>query len=144
VADTTAKEAWVQQGRRYAFMFTFEDPDRPWWKLRPRAAFLIAVLGAGVTRLLAGARSHRALAIGSLAIVAFNWILHSFWGDELFLYSPHWQLALLVMLSGLLLPGGQGRWLGLVSLGGLLIGEVLNDASVLTTMMATLERASAR
>jgi hypothetical protein len=36
-----------------------------------------------------------------LLIVAFNWLLHSFWGTEHFLYSQHWQLPLLLLLAGL-------------------------------------------
>jgi len=37
----------------------------------------------------------------SLAILIFNWGLHSIWGVDLILYSQHWQMALLVLLAGL-------------------------------------------
>jgi len=41
----------------------------------------------------------KALARASLAIVAFNWILHGFWGGEQFLYSQHWHMSLLVLMG---------------------------------------------
>jgi len=41
----------------------------------------------------------KALARASLAIVAFNWVLHGFWGGEQFLYSQHWHMSLLVLMG---------------------------------------------
>jgi hypothetical protein len=47
------------------------------------------------------------LARASLAILAFNWVFHSFWGDESFMYSMHWQVPLIVLIAALTaaLPG---------------------------------------
>jgi hypothetical protein len=41
------------------------------------------------------------LAKASLAILAFNWIFHSFWGDESFMYSMHWQVPLVILVATL-------------------------------------------
>jgi hypothetical protein len=41
------------------------------------------------------------LAKASLAILAFNWIFHSFWGDESFMYSLHWQVPLILLVATL-------------------------------------------
>jgi hypothetical protein len=41
----------------------------------------------------------RSVARASLAVLAFNWVFHGFWGGEQFLYSQHWHISLLVLLG---------------------------------------------
>jgi len=53
----------------------------------------------------------KTLFLAALALLGFNWIFHSIFGKELFLYSQHWQVALMVVLSMALV----GRsWVGIV------------------------------
>jgi len=49
------------------------------------------------------------LAMAVVLIIMFNWLLHTFWGNELFLFSPHWHFASVVGLIPLvrLLPTGR-------------------------------------
>lgn len=53
--------------------------------------------------------------------IAWNLLFHNIWGDEFFLYSPHygWALALLPFVS----PGYSWKWLPLAGL--VMIGQVL-------------------
>jgi hypothetical protein len=51
-----------------------------------------------------------ALYLLSLSHLAFHWILHSFFGLELFLYSQHWIVPLVIAIAmGLTLPGRRER-----------------------------------
>jgi len=36
--------------------------------------------------------------VGVAAFLGFNWLLHTFWGEELFLFSPHWHFAAVLAL----------------------------------------------
>ncbi len=40
--------------------------------------------------------------VGVATYLAFNWLLHTFWGEELFLFSPHWHFAAVLALIPLL------------------------------------------
>lgn len=40
--------------------------------------------------------------ISCFGIVLFNWIFHSFWGEQFFLYSQHWQVAIFIIIGYLL------------------------------------------
>ena len=67
-----------------------------------------------------------------LSWIAFNVVFHNFWGDEFFLFSPHWSWALLALL----LTGVQYvpfRWLAAA---GILIS--LAQAQSLWLIRATL------
>ena len=59
-------------------------------------------------------------------IIMFNWVLHSFWGNELFLFSPHWHIASVVGFIPLvrLLPAGRVTAFLIVLLSSVLV--VLN------------------
>jgi hypothetical protein len=43
---------------------------------------------------------YRSLAIPAVLVLAYNGVLHTFWGTELILYSMHWHAALLMLLAG--------------------------------------------
>jgi hypothetical protein len=61
------------------------------------AAAWVALLAAGVVRTLRR-REERATAVLLLTWVAGNLLLHVVWGDEYFLYSPHWAWALFALV----------------------------------------------
>ena len=63
-------------------------------------AVLVALsLGLGLWR-----RSEQSfpVVVGVTALLCFNWLLHAFWGEELFLFSPHWHFAAVLALIPLL------------------------------------------
>jgi hypothetical protein len=63
------------------------------------------------------------LAMAVLLIIMFNWLLHTFWGNELFLFSPHWHFASVAGLIPLIsfLPNGRRTGILIVSLSGTLV-----------------------
>jgi hypothetical protein len=65
----------------------------------------------------------KALALAVVLIIMYNWILHAFWGNELFLFSPHWHFASVVGLIPLVrfLPTGRGTDISMVLLSATLV-----------------------
>lgn len=63
------------------------------------------------------------LSIAVVLIIMFNWLLHTFWGNELFLFSPHWHIASVVGLIPLvrLLPTGRRTDISIVLLSAVLV-----------------------
>jgi hypothetical protein len=81
----------------------------------------------------------------SLAILAFNWGLHSVWGVDLILYSQHWQAALVVLLAGLYRAFPSSSALVTVALCALLVAtglENLRSGAAMTTAMQVEHRGS--
>jgi hypothetical protein len=70
---------------RYPFRFSFIDSAITGPRLLGSWAVLICGLVAGVRR-FGGSPLVRATAV----VLAFNFVLHSVWGQEVFLYSQHW------------------------------------------------------
>lgn len=54
----------------------------------------------------------RVLFLAALAQIGFNWMFHSIFGKELFLYSQHWQAALIVVISMALVDASRVRTVG--------------------------------
>ncbi len=50
--------------------------------------------------------------VGVTTVLGFNWLLHTFWGEELFLFSPHWHCAAVLALIPLLrrYSGAVSTW----------------------------------
>jgi len=67
--------------------------------------------------------------------ILFNWAFRFVWGDERFLYAPHWSRAITVML---LLAGRQGalpRWFSPLA-GVLLLAQALALADIVRLVAA--------
>jgi len=80
----------------------------------------------------------RSLARASLAIIAFNWILHGFWGGEQFLYSQHWHMSLLVLLGSAVMAfeaRGRNTTVPLVIC---ILGIAISNSIVLTKSLQAL------
>lgn len=89
-------------GRHSRYVTMFEVPVRPFgWLASPGALAMLGLLAAGAVGLARGPRPARFMLGASLALLAFNALLHTFWGSGLILYSQHWQIALVVLLAGL-------------------------------------------
>lgn len=69
------------------------------------ALLVFALTIAAVARLARGGAAGQS-AFVLTAWVAFNWLFHSLWGDERFLYTPHWAWVLPVTLA---LSADRGR-----------------------------------
>lgn len=82
-------------------MFTYENAQRslPFFLLGIAA---IALMSAGAWSYINSER-WRPMALGCIGILLFNILLHAVYGDELFLYSQHWQVVCVVLMAGLLL-----------------------------------------
>jgi hypothetical protein len=63
------------------------------------------------------------LAMAVVQVIMFNWLLHTFWGNELFLFSPHWHVASVVGLIPLarFQPAGRGVDIVIFLLSGILV-----------------------
>jgi hypothetical protein len=110
-----AYRAWVDVPRAFAYSFIPAPPlvittpsasatDAPiaisfqraapdWRRIGP---FLV-VLGASVLAAL-GRHSIRPLSVTALALLLFNWGFHTFFGEELLLYSKHWTTAAALLI----------------------------------------------
>jgi len=117
----------------YSFQFSFEN-QQSWLNF----IVVIALLGWAALALRWQNRATRYLFGTAATIIAFNWTLHLFFGEELFVYSQHWLMAMLIMLAGLLQPnptfGTTGRWSLLV----LVLLAAWNDVQILDRVMSRL------
>ncbi len=109
--DTT-----LRQTMRFTITYHAPPSDIPgqWW----RAVLTLAVLAAAVACARSIAPWQRTVFGAAALVVAFNWLLHTFYGTEYFLYSQHWDIALVVMLAALVAIPGRRRHLarGLLAL----------------------------
>lgn len=121
------------------FTLTYQAPRRGqpggWW----RAALVLATLiASGVAAFWAPAPLRTVLA-GAWAVLAFNWLLHGFYGSELFLYSQHWAIPLLITLAALAAVRGALRASACALLVLLTVFCVWNSAVVWHAVLGLLE-----
>jgi hypothetical protein len=80
----------------------------------------------------------RSLARASLVILAFNWILHGFWGSEQFLYSQHWHVSLLVLIGAAVSVLEARRWTAVAPLVICVVGVAVSNWLVLAKTLQAL------
>jgi len=80
----------------------------------------------------------RLLARVSLVILAFNWILHGFWGGEQFLYSQHWHVSLLILMGAAVSVLEARRWNAVVPLVICVAGVAVSNSMVLVETLRAL------
>ena len=80
----------------------------------------------------------RSLARASLVVIAFNWILHGFWGGEQFLYSQHWHVSLLVLAAATVSVFEARRWHTGTLLVICVVGVAVSNAIVLSEVLKAL------
>ena len=80
----------------------------------------------------------RSLARVSLVILAFNWILHGFWGGEQFLYSQHWHVPLLILIGAAVSVLEERGWNAVVPLVICVVGIAVSNAMVLVKTLQAL------
>lgn len=102
---TAGPTASYRSDDRYQFRFTFEEGAGP---AGPVGLLSLAlVVAGGVLSFRRGA--FRTIGMASVAVILFNWILHSAWGDETFLYSQHWFVSMLILMA-LAVVWMERRW----------------------------------
>jgi hypothetical protein len=126
----------LHQDMRFALTYHTLRHIRPgaWW----RTALILAVLLLSVVsaRFLP---SWQRTVIGAAALVlGFNWIFHAFYGSEMFLYSQHWAIPLLVILAGLAAVRGSYRRPARLLLGLLVMFCAWNSLAVWRATLAML------
>ena len=81
---------------RYPFKFTLEAAHGAGRIIAVGMLFLLGtVLGCRARDPI-----HRALCLGSVAVVTYNLVFHAFYGNEWFLYSEHWLAPLVFVIGG--------------------------------------------
>lgn len=80
----------------------------------------------------------RSLARASLAVLAFNWILHGFWGGEQFLYSQHWHVSLLVLMGAAVSVLEARKWNAVAPLVICVVGIAVSNSMVLVKTLQAL------
>ncbi|MDH4037479.1 MAG: hypothetical protein OEX18_05925 [Candidatus Krumholzibacteria bacterium] len=123
---------------RYQFRFTFEEgPGRPTARNLP-GAIAVLLAAAGVVVSLRRRPAWSAVGVASAAVLAFNWILHSAWGDEMFLYSQHWFVSLLLLLA-IAVVAMKRRQAAVWFLALFVVAVAANSAGLVTTMLSLLQ-----
>ncbi len=94
---------------------------------------VIAVLGivGGALMLARRSRPCRLVATTSAALLAATLVAHVLWGDEFFIYSQHWIVASILLLSGLLVLPPRVRPWAEAAFAAFLVAVAWNNVSVL-------------
>ncbi|MEO8482740.1 MAG: hypothetical protein ABI634_11055 [Acidobacteriota bacterium] len=110
--------------------------------LRNLAGFSgLALLGIAVLRIRRNSpQPGRAFLVccASLMVIAFNWLFHSVWGVDRFLYSQHWDVALKLLFAGVLCASMRPSYRTTVALAGITILVGVNNVYVLRGILSML------
>jgi hypothetical protein len=99
-------------------------PSRP-WRRALASTLIVAALLFALARLRLVSPPLELLTRAALVLLAFNALFHATFGYETFLYSQHWLVALILVLSvGMAGEGGAAR------LGRLLVGALIVLAAI--------------
>ena len=129
----------IAEGSKYDFRFTLQPP-RAYNCREPLTLLLLLLLLAGVVSYRYAPRIAKWTCGASVVIVVFNWALHSVWGVELFLYSQHWQLSLLVLLAGpLFMDKPFARRFAVYVVVALILAVVVQNGATASAMLSKLE-----
>lgn len=109
----------------------------------PLALAWIAIFGALL--LLGAYQAYRqapiwgALAISSVGLLIFNFLLHQFfYGTEMFLYALHWQVSMVFLLAGLVFLGNR-KIFGICLLMGLVIISIFSASHFIGQVISAAE-----
>jgi hypothetical protein len=77
--------------------------------------------------------------VASVIIVGCNWILHSIWGSEFFLYSQHWLFASMFLFSQVFLFRRRYSFVFACLLALTVVAVGTNNALILSQMFSALK-----
>ncbi len=132
-------------GSRYQYRFLTAHREQRFCFDHWLGAVFIGLFAIGAFGYRRAPPPARWLCGASLAILVFNWGLHSVWGVDLILYSQHWQMALMVLLAGLYRAFPSSSNLLTLVLCALLVAtglENLRSGAAMTTAMQVEHRGS--
>lgn len=131
----------IREQSKYPYRFTL-SPAKVFSSYDPLTLLILLLLVAGAISHIKAPRMAKWMAGASLCVVAFNWVLHSIWGVELFLYSQHWHLTLLILLAGLFLrERPRMRALTLAAVVVLILLVIVQNAATISAILAELHSA---
>jgi hypothetical protein len=135
---------------RYVFRVTF-DVDREHGSSRNVLAvrnlvgavglLLVVVAVVQLGRARAQQRQAFWLCCACLMVMAFNWGFHSFWGGDRFLYSQHWEAALMLLLAVMIRAYAPASPRTTVALTAAVILVGINNVTVLRGLFTLLRSA---
>ncbi len=126
------------QGTLVPVRLTLQETHDPASERNWIGLVLLAVLACVALRDKQLEPATRSLARASLTIIAFNWILHGFWGGEQFLYSQHWHMSLLVLFAVAVSALETRGRNALVPLGICVLGIAISNSIVLAKTLQAL------
>jgi len=83
-----------------------------------------------------GAFAAKTIFLLSLTQLLFHWILHSFFGLDLMLYSQHWVVPLVVAICSGLTLSGRYRWVARAVVLSLVVAATWQTAAVMKVLVA--------
>jgi hypothetical protein len=104
-----------------------------------RAILFVFILAVGTFVGFGAGGIRRAITVASVAIIGYNWILHSVWGNEFFLYSQHWLLASMFLVSQVLLFRRRYSFIFACLLALTVVAVGINNTLMLSYMFRTLK-----
>lgn len=136
---TVGNRRATQELSKFKFAFTLSPKIIGAFKSPVTLAILLLLL-AGAAVQVWGKRLTRFTFIASVLIIGFSWCLHSVWGAEIFLYSQHWQLSLLVVLAGPFhVMNARVRSLAGFALCALILAVAIQNAITIRAILLSLE-----
>ncbi len=118
---------------------TYAETARPNPVLRLLSFGLIGGLVAlGMFAYSAIGVGKRLLASAAIIQLSYNWVFHSLFGKELFLYSQHWYVPLVVLLLTGVAEGARRRTLARILLSVLLVMSVVQSIRVISFIRHSL------
>jgi hypothetical protein len=76
--------------------FTYVGTETEWWRV---AVVLLAIVGALVIWPSVPRSPRRVMYFVAATLLAYNWVFHTVFGYELFLYAKHWSVPLVFLLG---------------------------------------------
>jgi hypothetical protein len=131
-ADSTLRQAM-------RFTLTYHAPARLLPGQLWRMLLILALLTAAALRARTLLPWQRAVIAGAALVLVFNWALHSVYGSELFLYTQHWEVPVLVVLAALAAPIGGYSRLARTALAMLLLVCAWNSIAVWHHVLSMLD-----
>ncbi len=143
--NVAAPDPILHTGEIPFVQFRFFKPEidelsRYYWpiqKATSRFWMLLLLLGGAMFLFNARKDSHLRLSFALMGCMAFNMLLHLRYGKELFLYTPNWTYALILLLGLAWRPFADKRWFQFALLVFLFL-LAWNNASLLITIFEVL------
>jgi hypothetical protein len=104
----------------------------------PLVLWLILLVGSFITFIKNIRTSkHLPLMLGLLGALGFNFIMHLFYGTELFLYTPYWMYALILFIALSLSEFAEKTWFQIV-LGLIVLIIAINNFTFIFSILKAI------